>query len=756
MSSKSKRINRAITETLESRVLLADATLVKDVFPGPDSGSLLETSSPYSAVIGSKLIFAGVHPTLGRQVFASDGTATGTDMVRPGGINPSGDANPGEMVAGNGKVYFVANDGGPDPGPNIWVTEGTYPTTKKLTSLASIVDSSGVNELAYANGAVFFKAGGKLYKTTDAGGQTLVSAAAIPGSHPLGVGNTLFYEARDAANGSELWSSDGSSAHLVANIRPGDQDATVSNFVSFKGKLYFTAHIDLGSRQLYSSDGVSATPVGSTFPVGAFPSDLTVSGSRLYFVAKLGEMYQIWVSDGAAKAPVSSFTATKDAGAIRDLTNVNGTLFFTLAQTGVTRRLYKIVDGTTVTPVGTESGGPDGGLQPGRLAAVGSTVFFNALDTSSVARLFQSDGNPITLVKGDTGTDPSSLVNVNGTLIFNGNDSRGQELHAVVGAAPPDKPRFTVRLKAFEEGVGTSDGVIDEGATMLFQAVPSEDVKGTQYRWDFDGNGSFVSSGKKPLHRYIDNLPGDAVRNVRVKVTAPDGRIANATFALVVNNVKPTIKVQFPPVTSPGAFTPALITVSDPGENDELKVDINWDDGQIDAGQVPIAGALLRGHVFKEADLFGKNVRFSVRDKDSAEAVKKKTVSVQAFVKIDPIQIALDFLPGYLIGGGAANNRVQVKKAASQPDPKKESLIVIIDNAIQQVISVDPATEVLQIFTGDGNDRVDVDAEINTRFRVYGGDGNDTLRGGTGRDTLYGQGGRDSLDARGGKNTVKQ
>ncbi|MBC8105107.1 MAG: hypothetical protein H7Z14_00835 [Anaerolineae bacterium] len=744
-------------ETLETRRLLADATLVKDLLPGADSGSALETTQPYYAVIGSKMLFIGLHPTLDRQVFLTDGTAAGTAILP--GVNAVGDASPRQMVSVGAKAYFVVDDGGPSPGPNIWVTEGTLPTTRKLTALSGVSGSTGVNGLGYANGNVFFEAGGKLYKTTDAAGHSLVSGSfSTAGERVLGVGNTFFFIGRDAANGSELWASDGNSAHLVADIKAGDGDSAPDNFVAFKSKLFFTAHNAIGSRHLYSSDGTSANFVGGG-PMGAdaFPFGLTVVGDKLFFLAKTAGNYQIWVTDGTTRSVVTSFTGTPDLNAIRDMVNVNGTLFFSLARTGVTRRLYKLAAGTTATPVGPEDGGPDGGTQPGRLTAVASTVFFNALDKSSVARLFQSDGNTITLVKGDAGTDPSNLVNVNGTLIFNGNDGRGQELHAVIGTGQPDKPKFTVRLKAFEENIGTSDGQIDEGASIVFQAIPSEDIKGSVCRWDFDGNGSFVPAGKKPLHRYIDNLPGDAVRNVRVKVTAPDGRVANRIFPLVVKNVKPTIKVTLPPVTSPSASTPALISVSDPGENDELKVDIDWRDGTVQFGQLPIGGVLLRDHVYQEEDaIFGNEVRFSVHDKDGAQGVKKKAVRVLKFVKIDPIQLALDFLPGYLIGGGAANNRVQIQRSASQPDPKKESLVVIIDNAIQQVINVDPATEVIQIFTGDGRDRVDVDADINTRFKIYGGADADTLRGGNGRDTLVGGGSSDSLDARGGKNTVKQ
>ncbi|MED6338834.1 MAG: hypothetical protein VYC12_07380, partial [Candidatus Thermoplasmatota archaeon] len=68
--------------------------------------------------------------------------------------------------------------------------------------------------------------------------------------------NALYFEANDGTNGNELWMYDGTSASMVADIRPGSStsNSDPSHFMVFKNDLYFTAKTegDLGSLFKYS------------------------------------------------------------------------------------------------------------------------------------------------------------------------------------------------------------------------------------------------------------------------------------------------------------------------------------------------------------------------------------------------------------------------------------------------------------------------------------------------------------------------
>src|SRR5262249_34882329 len=157
------------------------------------------------------------------------------------------------------------------------------------------------------------------------------------------------------------------------------------------------------------------------------------------------------------------------------------------------------------------------------------------------ATLFYTEGSTIAKVPGEAGFDPQALTDVNGTLIYNADDSaHGNELHAV---GTSELPPLTVHLKT-QEPDGEQDGEIEEGGSVVFTAVASEEV--VKYLWDFEGDGHWVKDGRKPTHLYQDNLPGIAAYKARVKAFAADGRVASDYVNLYVKNVPPKVKVVVP------------------------------------------------------------------------------------------------------------------------------------------------------------------------------------------------------------------
>jgi ELWxxDGT repeat protein len=103
----------------------AGTVLVKDVNPGRKGSRLLPNLAPDSkimAVVNRTLYFGADDGVHGRQLWKSDGTDAGTQMVTE--IAPGGkDADPGSLTDVNGTLYFTAGDG--IHCRKLWKSDGT-------------------------------------------------------------------------------------------------------------------------------------------------------------------------------------------------------------------------------------------------------------------------------------------------------------------------------------------------------------------------------------------------------------------------------------------------------------------------------------------------------------------------------------------------------------------------------------------------------------------------------------------------------
>src|SRR5207302_41772 len=150
--------------------------------------------------------------------------------------------------------------------------------------------------------------------------------------------------------------------------------------------------------------------------------------------------YELWKSDGTAAGttlvkdvypgthPYYDYFGNRwdvpNSSYPGNLTNVNGTLFFT-ATDGVHGAEQWTSDGTAAGTVLVKDVNPGGaGSYSYNLANVNGTLFFQASDGMNGAELWQSDGTTAdtVLVKdiypGSAGSSPGNLTNVNGTLFF--------------------------------------------------------------------------------------------------------------------------------------------------------------------------------------------------------------------------------------------------------------------------------------------------------------------------------------------------
>ena len=302
-------------------------------------------------------------------------------------------------------------------------------------NLLPSAESSSPAKMIEMNGAAYFIAsspttGDGIWKSdgTVAGTTFLTGGAQRGGyyssdaSQLANVSGTLFFTAYRGDKGIELCRSNGTPAGtaLVKDIFSGYSSSWPSNLTNVNGTLFFTANDGTSGVELWKSDGTAAGTVmvkdifpgassgyyGGSHPHSSNPRNLTNVNGTLFFTADDGANgVELWKSDGTAAGTVlvKDIVADGDSSSPAGLTNVNGTLFFAADDGTYGRELWKS-NGTEAGTVlvkdifsGNESGsygysGPPNNSDPQNLTSVKGTLFFTANDGTSGVELWKSDG----------------------------------------------------------------------------------------------------------------------------------------------------------------------------------------------------------------------------------------------------------------------------------------------------------------------------------------------------------------------------
>src|SRR6195256_6551141 len=191
-----------------------------NVFGCSSGGAGSVSSTPVPAP--TFLVLAASDGVSGIELWKTDGTGTGTVLVKDINANPGASSFPGEggtlfpseFVFFNGAWFFSADDG--VTGPELWKSDGTAAGTLRVKD---INPSSG--------------------------------AGSSPRDFTV-FNNALYFSADDGVSGRELWKSDGTvgGAVQVKDIAPGvgavggipaPLSSSPSGFTVFNNALYFFA-----------------------------------------------------------------------------------------------------------------------------------------------------------------------------------------------------------------------------------------------------------------------------------------------------------------------------------------------------------------------------------------------------------------------------------------------------------------------------------------------------------------------------------
>ena len=300
-------------------VKLTDATKsgTRVVHHFAESNSLFLTGA--MSALGGQVVFVGTDDVHGGELWTTDGTVSGTRLLKDIAPGLASSGVTGMVRDGSGRrLYFGADD--MDRGRELWTTDGTADGTV----LVKDINAGRAHSEPYAfvsNGSwVYFLAqdaehGRELWRTDGTSEGTAMVVDLYPGIEgsepwrPVSFDGTLFFCANSPTYGEEVFMTDGTErgTRVLKDIVPGIGSSGPHQLTVFKDSLFFTCNDGIHGEELWMTDGtadgtrLAADIYPLRFNPSSSPHDLTAMGGLLVFAVRDAEHgEEVWVSDGSA------------------------------------------------------------------------------------------------------------------------------------------------------------------------------------------------------------------------------------------------------------------------------------------------------------------------------------------------------------------------------------------------------------------------------------------------------------------------
>ena len=559
-----------------SRAAAQGPEFLKDINPG-EKGSFFafRVESKEYAEINGQLIFLARHEEYGLELWHTDGTAQGTQLLKD--INPRGSAFPGSpnfTRLGN-YIYFFADDG--QQGLELWRTDGTEANTQLVQDLnpgppPSVIAGFDSAYITTYGGELYFGATNGtesgLFKSNGQPGQiTLVkSIESRRGLAAFAVSNNqLFFSGDD-----HIWKSDGTPAGTVSVSE--DVFFEFGWSIDVNGTLLFTANDQPRGRnfELWRTDGTEegTTKIREVLPDpldgGTIPTISPVAiGNILYFAGNDGNSKGggLWQSDGTRGGTRKIKEFNREVP--RYLTRIGNTLIFNGhdGPTGSEPWIYR-TDGTGVNLIA-DLITRTGSSSPTLFTAVDGKAYFSAsCGTESV--LFETDGTEENTfqVSGNFPNQARGAMRLGNQLIYwqDSGDGQGFELwkyDSSQGRLFGPVPNISITAE------GETELCPDE--TLVLRAT---EVTGASYIWTRGGRE--IARSKEPT----TTVKAEGRYTVRVERSCFTRKESADTINVVANFSpdRPTLTAPQGTVLCTGTQLPLSITPQ-PGTDYVLKRD---------------------------------------------------------------------------------------------------------------------------------------------------------------------------------------
>ena len=309
-----------------------------DGSPGNTFAVSATTIAAQGLVAGPSHLWMPVDTGSGWELWASDG---GSSIYRAATL-PS---DPTGLTALPGiQALFACNNG--TAGQELWRSDGTQGGTQMLADLALGGASSNPDEFASLGGSVCFKAtdsgAPRLWRSDGTVAGTFVLDPAVGPRSPQNLrtaGNRVWFTARASSGpnvGWEPWTTDGTVAgtRLVFDVWPGSPTSGARGF-AFDGSqwTYFSAHDGSAGYELWRSDGTTTQRVSDTVPGfgDGSPTVLGFVGVYCVFASVQDGGAELFASQGNASQLVRDIRrgSNGDSSPDRFVPQVDGRFFFT-------------------------------------------------------------------------------------------------------------------------------------------------------------------------------------------------------------------------------------------------------------------------------------------------------------------------------------------------------------------------------------------------------------------------------------------
>ena len=459
----------------------SQASLVKDIQPG-----IISSSPNGLTVFNGNIYFAATTSGEGMELWKSDGTTAGTILLKD--INPGANGSAPElltpMLDGNIDVlHFVADNGA--LGRELWLSDGTTSGTLLLQDLHSGPQGSNISEIIDIT-SNFEYIIGDINTTTDfgvemgtiirgnGGGSLFITNEINVGSldsnpehvFKVGSGEFIYLAGQSPTLGIELYQKANLSQafpSMVSDINPTG-DSNPNHFITFNGKVYFSA--DDGTNGVVLFEIVPGVANSLTLIKTIETGEKVIFNNKMYFAANdATNGVELWESDGTGVGTQMVFNLNAGAASSNPSNFIvyNNRLYFTATNAGLGTELFYVTTGGNIINAANINPG-SGSSNPSNLIEYNGKLHFTADDGTNGVELWETTGTALTtIMSADINTagssNPSGLVVLNNELFFAafGNSSAsGVELWKYKDPALSTEEFTTTQLEIYPNPVANT------------------------------------------------------------------------------------------------------------------------------------------------------------------------------------------------------------------------------------------------------------------------------------------------------------
>ena len=367
--------------------------------------------------MGGNIYMAAYGPTTGYELWRSDGSSGGTNLLLDiwtgnNGSDPNS-SNPSNFLVAGSTLFFTATNG--SNGTELWRTDGTAGGTVMVADIATGSSSSNPSSLTLVGTTLFFSAANssgdrELYRcaspyTTVTQVRDINAGGSSDPQQLFAHDGILFFSATDGVTGRELWKSEapfGSiNTTLVRNIWTGSGstgNGNPKNFFSLGNRLLFQANDSTNGAELWSA--VAPYNTGSTAllvnintsaTASSFPNLFTAIGDTVFFRANTNTHgFELWKSGGtsASTRRVADMNVGTGSSSPSFLTVFDNRIYFTANNGTGGRELYFTSQAPFISVTRVEIAPGTASSAPTNLSVIGSRLYFAANDGTNGFELY--------------------------------------------------------------------------------------------------------------------------------------------------------------------------------------------------------------------------------------------------------------------------------------------------------------------------------------------------------------------------------